>query len=200
MLPGTPTTSPVAPGRQPLRGWLLLITANVIFAGAYVSGKLALATVSPVTLNALRFVLASAVLAPVVVRGWRNLRMGRADLITFVAVSLLSFVLNKLFEYLGVNLSTASDSALLISGEGICTAALAWIVLRERASWLHVGALLLGGFGAYLIVERGLLPHLTGAADARRILGDALFCFPWSSRRSRPSSASAWPDGFRRWW
>jgi drug/metabolite transporter (DMT)-like permease len=167
--------SHTASHRQPLRGWLLLIAANVIFAGAYVSGKFALATVSPVTLNALRFVLASAILAPVVARGWRQLRMDRADLLTFVGVSVLSFVLNKLFEYLGVNLSTASDSALLISGEGICTAALAWGVLRERASWLHVGALFLGSFGAYLIVERGLLPHLTGAADARRIFGDALF-------------------------
>ncbi len=158
-----------------VRGWLMLLASNCFFAGAYVAGKFALTAVSPVTLNALRFTLASLVLAPVVVRGWRRLRMNRADLGTFVAVSLLSFVLNKLFEYFGVNLSTASDSALLIAGEGIFTALLAWVVLRERATWLHGAALALGVLGVYLIIERGFVPHLDKGGGNARILGDALF-------------------------
>jgi drug/metabolite transporter (DMT)-like permease len=158
-----------------VRGWLMLIFANCVFAGAYVAGKFALTAVSPVTLNALRFTVASVVLAPVVVRGWRRLRMDRADYITFITVSLLSFVLNKLFEYFGVNLSTASDSALLIAGEGICTALLAWVVLHERATWLHGAALVMGVLGVYLIIERGFVPHLDAGGGGRRILGDALF-------------------------
>ncbi len=158
-----------------VRGWLMLLASNCVFAGAYVAGKFALTAVSPVTLNALRFTLASVVLAPVVVRGWRRLRMNRADMATFIAVSLLSFVLNKLFEYFGVNLSTASDSALLIAGEGIFTALLAWVVLRERATWRHGAALALGVLGVYLIIERGFAPHLGGGGGTNRILGDALF-------------------------
>jgi drug/metabolite transporter (DMT)-like permease len=158
-----------------VRGWLMLIAANSVFAGAYVAGKFALTAVSPVTLNALRFTIASAVLAPVVVRGWRQMRMNRADLTTFIAVSLLSFVLNKLFEYFGVNLSTASDSALLIAGEGIFTALLAWMVLRERATWRHGAALALGVLGVYLIIERGFAPQMDAGGGERRILGDALF-------------------------
>jgi drug/metabolite transporter (DMT)-like permease len=158
-----------------VRGWLMLIASNCLFAGAYVAGKFALTAVSPVTLNALRFMLASAVLAPVVVRGWRRLHMNRADFTTFIAVSLLSFVFNKLFEYFGVNLSTASDSALLIAGEGIFTALLAWVVLRERATWLHGAALALGVMGVYFIIERGFVPHLDGGGGVQRIIGDALF-------------------------
>ena len=158
-----------------VRGWTMLIAANCIFAGAYVAGKFALTSMTPVTLNTLRFLLASAILLPIVLRNRRQLRMNRTDLITFIAVSLLSFVLNKYFEYEGVQLSTASDSALLIAGEGILTAALAWIVLRERATWLHGLALLLGCFGAYLIIERGLVPHFDSGRGNQRILGDALF-------------------------
>lgn len=161
--------------KQQVRGWIMLIGSNVLFAGAYVSGKYALTAVSPVTLNALRFLLASLVLAPILVRHRRGLRMNRADLWTFGIVSLFSFVLNKLFEYLGVNLSTASDSALLISGEGIMTAALAWFFLRERVSVLRVVMLGVGCFGAYLIIERGFVPHIDAGRGGLRILGDALF-------------------------
>jgi drug/metabolite transporter (DMT)-like permease len=158
-----------------VRGWIMLVTGNIFFAGAYVAGKFALTTVSPITLNALRFALASLILAPVVVRQRHALRMGRADALTFVAVSLLSFVLNKYFEYVGVNLTTASDAALLISGEGIFTATLAWIVLRERASVRHIAALALGTLGVYLIIERGFAPHIDPGGGAQRILGDAFF-------------------------
>jgi drug/metabolite transporter (DMT)-like permease len=161
--------------QRQVRGWMLLIGANIIFAGAYVAGKFALTTMTPVTLNAVRFTLASVVLAPIVIRERRHLRMQRADLLTFIAVSFLSFVLNKYFEYQGVQLSTASDSALLISGEGVLTALLAWIVLRERARVAQVLALALGFFGAYLIVERGFLPQLAGGKGGQRILGDGLF-------------------------
>lgn len=153
----------------------MLIAANIVFAGAYVAGKFALTTVSPVTLNALRFTLASVILAPIVIRGRRQLRMSRSDALTFAAVSVLSFVLNKYFEYVGVNLSTASDSALLISGEGICTAVCAWIFLRERATWRHIAALALGTLGVYLIIERGVLPHIDPGGGAQRILGDGFF-------------------------
>jgi drug/metabolite transporter (DMT)-like permease len=156
----------------------MLIASNVIFAGAYVSGKFGLTTLSPVTLNALRFVLASALLAPIVWRERRQLRrMSRADAVTLAGISILGFVFNKLLEYEGVNLSTASDSALLISGETIFTAGLAWIVLRERASWLRGALLALGLGGTYLIVERGIMPHIVtgnGMLDLR-IIGDALF-------------------------
>ncbi len=173
--------SPAAPVTQTpdatTRGWAMLIAANVVFAGAYVSGKFALTAVSPVTLNALRFTSAGLLLVPVVIRLRREARMDRRDLVTFVAISLLSFVLNKLFEYEGLNLSTASDGALLISGESIFTALLAWSVLRERATWVRGVALTLGFAGAYLIVERGFAPHfLTGAGRIDlRVLGDALF-------------------------
>lgn len=174
----TETATPLA--RAPhaptqAQGWAMLVAGNIIFAGAYVAGKFALTTVSPITLNALRFALAAVIVAPVVIRQRHQLRMGRRDALTFVAVALLSFVLNKYFEYVGVNLSTASDSALLISGEGIFTAAAAWIFLRERATWRHCAALALGTFGVYLIIERGLAPHIDPGGGAQRILGDGFF-------------------------
>ncbi len=155
----------------------MLIAANICFAGAYVSGKYALTAVTPVTLNLLRFLLASVFLAPLVWRYRRQLPRHRVDVATFVTIAIFSFVLNKLFEYVGLNLTTASDGALLIAGEGLFTSALAWIFLRERVTVGRVLALLFGFGGAYLIIERGPIPHLTAATGHLdlRVLGDALF-------------------------
>src|SRR4029077_13891719 len=74
-------------------------------------------------------------------------------------------------------LSTASDVALLISTESLFTAALSWVVLRERVTRLGVAALGVGMFGAYLVVARGLVPTLgasEGVNNAARIVGDLL--------------------------
>jgi drug/metabolite transporter (DMT)-like permease len=160
------------------RGWALLIGSNIIFAGAYVSGKFALGDISPVKLNFLRFIAASLLLLPVVLQHRKKLRMNRTDAITFITVSFCSFVLNKLFEYWGLSMSTATDGALLISGEGIFTALLAWLFLKESMSIAKVSALALGVCGVYLIVMRGPIPQFVseGPLD-RRIFGDMLFLF-----------------------
>ncbi|HLZ23968.1 MAG TPA: DMT family transporter [Ktedonobacterales bacterium] len=153
----------------------LLVLANALWAGTYTAGKIALSQLSPVELNAVRFSLATLMLAPVLVRGWRQIPRDRATLVKLGQLTLLGFVLNKAFEYFGLNLSTASDVALLIATESIFTALLSWTFLRERVSGSGVAALALGLFGAYLIVERGFLPNLGGGGnETARIAGDLL--------------------------
>ena len=87
---------------------------------------------------------------------------------------LLGWVLNKTLEYVGLSLSTASDTALLISTESLFTALLSWLLLRERVRPTGMASLIVGLLGAYLIVERGLRPSLGGAAGAGRVIGDVL--------------------------
>jgi drug/metabolite transporter (DMT)-like permease len=157
-----------------------LALANVLWAGTYAAGKIALVEISPVMLNAIRFTLAALLLSPVLFH--ERTRIGtivrsRRDLLTLGMLILLGWVLNKLFEYVGLALSTASDVALLISTESLFTAALSWIVLRERVTRLGVAALGVGMFGAYLVVARGLIPMLDtsdGVNNAARIAGDLL--------------------------
>ena len=118
-----------------------LALANVLWAGTYAAGKIALGEISPVMLNAIRFTLAALLLSPVLFHERTRIRTilrSRGDLLTLGVLILLGWVLNKLFEYIGLALSTASDVALLISTESLFTAALSWIVLRERVTRLGV--------------------------------------------------------------
>lgn len=162
---------------RPSRGGAfgLLVLANALWAGTYTAGKIALSQLSPVELNAVRFSLATLILSPVLIRGWRRIPRDRGTLIKLGQLVLLGFVLNKAFEYVGLNLSTASDVALLIATESVFTALLSWTFLRERVTGSGIAALGLGLAGAYLIVERGFLPNLGGGGNGTaRVIGDLL--------------------------
>ena len=151
-----------------------LVLANVLWAGTYAIGKIALAEVPPIELNVIRFILSAVLLAPVLYHYRRQIPRDRRMLFVLLQLTLLGFVLNKAAEYIGLALSTASDVALLIATEYIFTGLLSWIFLRERVTRTGVAALAIGLLGVYLIVERGLIPNLGGSGGETRILGDAL--------------------------
>lgn len=167
----------VAPATSRRMALGLLALGNTLWAGTYVAGKVALGTLPPAELNAVRFSLATLVLAPVLWRGRRlighELR-NRSSLWALVRLVVLGFVLNKWFEYTGLALSTASDVALLIATESLFTALLSWTVLREQVTRAGVAALLVGIAGVYLVVERGVMPNLGGPGGIARVVGDLL--------------------------
>jgi drug/metabolite transporter (DMT)-like permease len=79
-----------------------LALANILWAGTYAAGKIALGEISPIMLNAIRFTLAALLLSPVLFH--ERARIGtilrsRRDLLTLGLLILLGWVLNKLFEY-----------------------------------------------------------------------------------------------------
>lgn len=162
------------PERRRAFSWFLLILANVLWAGSYVAAKLALLQLTVNMMVALRMIIAALTLLPLLLAERKRLRLTRRDWLHLALLAPLGFVVDKLFEYGGLALTTASDVALLIASESILTAALCWIFLRERFRPLTALALLLGLFGIYLIVERSLVPNFPASGGARRIIGDLL--------------------------
>ena len=154
--------------------WCLLITANALWACSYVAAKFALHDLSVNMMNALRMCIAALLLLPLLIAKRKELKLTRGDLPQLALLALIGFVINKILEYGGLSLTTASDVALLISSETIFTAALSWLLLRERFKLLTGIALLLGFIGVYLIVERSLLPNIPSGGGALRIVGDLL--------------------------
>lgn len=167
-------TSNHLPTTRNTSSWLLLITANTLWAASYVAAKLALQDTSVNVMLALRMGLSALLLLPFLIarRSW--LHLTRQLIPQLLALALIGFVINKLLEFGGLALTTASDVALLITGESIFTAALSWLLLRERFKSLTGFALLLGFVGVYLIVERSLIPTIPSGGGLLRITGDLL--------------------------
>ncbi len=164
---------PVARPRQTF-SWFLLILANVLWACSYVAAKYALRDISVNMMNALRMIISALVLLPMLIALRKELNLTRRDLPQLALLAIVGIVLAKTLEFGGLALSTASDVALLITSESIFTAALSWLMLRERFKPLTGIALLLGLLGVYLIVERSLVPNIPPGGGALRILGDLL--------------------------
>lgn len=154
----------------PRRAMFVLVLSNVLWAGTYVAGKEALSSLSPVELNFLRFSIASLTFLPVVWLYRGSLRLNRGRIGRLLMLCALGFVLNKGFDLTGLNWTSASDNALLISSEGLFTAIFGWLLLRERVRLYALIGLCLSFAGVYLVIERGVvLPRLGGGT---RILGD----------------------------
>ena len=164
---------PIARPRQAF-SWFLLILANTLWACSYVAAKYALRDISVNMMNALRMILSALVLLPLLVAMRKELNLTLRDLPQLALLAIIGFVVNKMLEFGGLALTTASDVALLISSESIFTAALSWLLLRERFKLLTGLALLLGLVGVYLIVERSLVPNIPPGGGALRILGDLM--------------------------
>ncbi len=154
--------------------WFLLILANMLWAASYVAAKFALRDTSVNIMLALRMAIAALVLLPLLIARRKQLHFTRAAIPQLLLLALIGFVINKLLEYGGLALTTASDVALLITSESIFTAALSWLILRERFKPLTGFALLLGFIGVYLIVERSLIPNIPSGGGSWRIIGDLL--------------------------
>ena len=154
--------------------WFLLILANTLWAASYVAAKFALRDTSVNIMLALRMAIAALVLLPLLIARRKQLHFTRAAIPQLLLLALIGFVINKLLEYGGLALTTASDVALLITSESIFTAALSWLILRERFKPLAGFALLLGFIGVYLIVERSLIPNIPSGGGSWRVVGDLL--------------------------
>ena len=154
--------------------WFLLILANVLWATSYVAGKFILQDISVNMLNALRMCLASLILLPFLLFKRKEIHLTRYDIPQLLLLALTGFVLNKILEYGGLALTTASDVALLISSETLFTAGFAWLLLHERFHVLRFALMLLGLLGVYLIVERSFIPNIPSGGGVWRILGDLL--------------------------
>jgi drug/metabolite transporter (DMT)-like permease len=167
-------TSNHLPTARNTSSWLLLITANTLWAASYVAAKLALQDTSVNIMLALRMGISALLLLPFLIARRSQLNLTRQLIPQLLALALIGFVINKLLEFGGLALTTASDVALLITGESIFTAALSWLLLRERFKPLTGFALLLGFAGVYLIVERSLIPNIPSGGGLLRIIGNLL--------------------------
>src|SRR5215813_2503401 len=75
--------------------FVALVLANVLWAGTYAAGKIALGEISPVMLNAIRFTLAALLLSPVLFHERTRVRTilrSRSDVLTLVILILLGWV------------------------------------------------------------------------------------------------------------
>lgn len=133
-----------------------VVAAALFWSSSYAVTKEVLADVGPLTIGAIRFTIAAALLA-IMVRMRRNpvarpdARQRRLIYLSGLLGILVYFVL----ENIGVELSTASDASLIVASYPLMTMLLELVVFRTRMPLLRVSGVLLATAGAFLVVRNG---------------------------------------------
>jgi drug/metabolite transporter (DMT)-like permease len=160
-----------------------LIGVNVIWGSTYVVAKAAMETVPPPLLVALRFTLATTLLWTILLLAARNESASRlsplrgicgADRSNALGFGLLGVGAGYLLAYWGVNLTTATDAALMIIGEVIFTSVLAALVAGERIGRWRGFGLLLGALGVLTLVLGNAADLAGDQRGSLRAVGDLL--------------------------
>src|SRR5262245_4288265 len=150
--------------------YLLLFAMAVCFGGTWPAGKRAVDDVSPFTVAATRFTIATALLAIWVARRGGLVRPSRRDLPLVLPLGATAVAgYNALFLY-GLELAPASDGAIIVPGLApVFTVLIAWPVLGERIDRRGVAGFLLAFVGLVAVIGP------SGGVDGDRLLGVLLF-------------------------
>ena len=150
--------------------YLLLFAMAVCFGGTWPAGKLAVEDVTPFTVAATRFTLATLLLAVWASRRGGFVRPARRDLPLVLALGATAVAgYNALFLY-GLELAPASDGAIIVPGLApVFSMLIAWPVLGERIGGRRMAGLLLAFAGVAAVIQP------SGGVDRDRALGALLF-------------------------
>ena len=132
--------------------FLGLLAMNVVWAGSYSATKVLMADAPFFLVTSLRYLIALPPLVAIAAAR-HGLRMNAGDLLRCAAMGVATFALTPLLMYWGVDLSRASDAAVITAGEPILAAVGAWVFLGERIGRRVRIALVLAFAGVLLLSE-----------------------------------------------
>lgn len=152
--------------------YLNLTLAMIIVGSSVVAGKLMVAELPVFLASALRFVLALAILLPIIhVREGGLPRLSRRSWLTLCGQSLCGSFLFTVFLLYGLRYTGPSSAGVLTATTPACMGLIAWVFLKDRPNAKTGFGILLSVLGVAAI---NLVGSTGGAVGANPLLGNAL--------------------------
>ncbi len=148
--------------RDPRWAYVFVNVSTLLWASNFILGRVLRNEISPLTLAASRFVVASVFYAAVFGRSTFQERLSARDWALLAAMALTGVLGFPVILYRGLQLTTATNAALINATGPLMTAVMAVVLLRERLSLRHVLGGIISFFGVTLIVSGGSLERLLG--------------------------------------
>lgn len=131
----------------------IAMVITVFFWGvSFVSIKVAVTEIPPVTMALLRFMIASVILGVMLKKVEPKKRIEKADLPKMLAGGILGITLYFYFENTGVKLTTAANASLIVMVVPVLTIVLDMVFFRTRLSGLKLLGIVIAVVGSYLSV------------------------------------------------
>jgi drug/metabolite transporter (DMT)-like permease len=168
---------------------LAAVAVSVIWGLSFLSTKVAIASLPPMTIAALRFAVAVAVLLPIAFARREALRIRLRDLPLMAASGLLGVTLYFLCENNGIALLTASESSLVIATIPVLTMLVDRLALKTAlGARSYIGALL--SFAGVALIVAPALGESSSSLKGFLYMGGAALCWVAYALITKPLSAS----------
>ena len=148
---------------------IALAIAGCFWGTGFFFGKIALEELDVTENVTLRFLCASILLLPVLVRNWKRPTLRHMGML--VASSLISVPIQFLLQFRGLQLTTVSHASLIVGTLPILLALTSALILHERLTGLEWIVLMISAAGAVLIAWPS---HAHGTGPQSTLLGDTL--------------------------
>lgn len=146
--------------------------ALFVFASAYALIRIALTQLPPLTVAALRFILASCLIVPLTLFHFRGSTSGLTwhDLWIVVALSVAQIFMPNFLQNIGLEYTTASVTSVLQSTTPIFTLLLAFAFLKERVGLREVAGIAVAMVGVTFLSTGGNFANLAGSTFVGNVL------------------------------
>jgi len=154
--------------------YLAIIVTTVLWSSSLIFAKLIFAEVGPIVFVALRYTTAVPFLLVITLQYKKKQTIAdvKANWKILLVAGLSGPFISQILQYIGLELTTASDALLLLNLTPIFAVILAAPVLNEKITSEKVAGLFLATIGAMLIVMNTAPEYTT--FDLWRLLGDLL--------------------------
>jgi drug/metabolite transporter (DMT)-like permease len=144
--------------KRNFRAHLSMLSASILFSGNYWIAKgLMPDHLLPMQIIFLR-VLGTFIIAWIILLSFKKLRVlriDRADFPRLIFISLLGVALNQMMFFIGLNLTTPVDAAIINSVNPILVLVFGAWILKERIGRTRLTGILLGAAGALMLILLG---------------------------------------------
>jgi drug/metabolite transporter (DMT)-like permease len=138
-----------------------MVFATILFAGAFIAGKLGSADFSPVMLTFLRIGLATVILFPIMLLSEKeNWKPNRHEFLLAIKLGIIGMIFYHLFFFTALKYTTVTNASVINATMPIITAMLAFIFLKEQISALKILYIFIAFTGVILTITQWNLKSL----------------------------------------
>lgn len=138
--------------RGQLSANLAMLAVILVWGISYVSIKVTVFEIPPITMALIRFAIASLMLGIIIRRVEPQTKLAKSDLPKMVLGGIFGITLYFLFENIGVKFSSATNASLIVTIVPIITIMLDMLFFNSRLSFMKLFGVIIAVWGSYLAV------------------------------------------------
>jgi drug/metabolite transporter (DMT)-like permease len=131
---------------------LLLVLVSLVWAGSFVAVRITVKEISSVDLGFLRFLVATPFMVLILLLSKKETRLPIKDFLSLSVLGLTGVTLLYIFQFIGIEQTTASTAAVLINTNVIFVVILSATFLKENFSFKKSIGIALSFFGVLVVI------------------------------------------------